>query len=103
MPGPSKYLMHPLPPEVAEYLDEIADEMVTRYGIPLAEAVARVNGQWQDMTFDDEDDLIFHELPDYWAGLIYYGRDVPFWDHDADSSSWQPSPAPPPDSPAWTL
>ncbi|WP_459185034.1 hypothetical protein [Streptomyces sp.] len=102
MPGP-RYLMHPVPAEVEKYLDDIADEMASRYGIPLAEAVARINQHWERETFDEEDDLIFHELPEFWAGLIYYGRDAAHWDPDADLSATQPHPAPPADSPAWTL
>jgi hypothetical protein len=101
----ARYPMHPLPAKVEEYLDDIADAMVSRYGIPLAEAVARINEHWEGLAFEeeDDDDLIFHELPEFWAGLIYYGRDAPHWDPDADLSSWQPRPAPPADSPAWTL
>jgi hypothetical protein len=95
--------MHPVPAEVEKYLDDIADDMVSRFGIPLREAVARINEHWEGLTFEEEDDLIFHELPDFWADLIHYGTGVPYGDPDADRSAWKPLPAPPADSPAWTL
>ncbi|MYT31701.1 MULTISPECIES: hypothetical protein [unclassified Streptomyces] len=101
MAGP-RYLVHTVP-ETEEYLDDIANDMVTRFRIPLAEAVARINRHWEGKTFDSEDDLIFHEMPEFWADLLYYGAEVPYWDPDADRSKWNPIPAPPADSSAWTL
>lgn len=98
----SRYLMRAVP-EAEEYLDEIVDDMVNRFGIPPAEAVARVNRHWDGKTFDSEDDLIFHEMPEFWADLLYYGDGVPYWDPEADRSTWQPTPPPPTGSPAWTL
>ena len=67
-----------------------------------AEAVARVNAHWAGTSFDPYPDLVCHETSEYWAYGIVYG-DVPFWSPTADRSQWQPRPAPPADSPAWTL
>ncbi len=57
-------------PQVEEYLWEIAEEMAERFGISRAEAVARIAHEWGDMTFEPENDLIFHELPEYWAHVL---------------------------------
>ncbi|KJK57681.1 hypothetical protein [Saccharothrix sp. ST-888] len=89
-------------PEMVEYFSDMADEMVQRFGISRAEAVARINESWKDDTFDSFPHILCHEFPEHWAYLIYYG-DVPYWDEDADRSTWVASDPPPADSPAWTL
>ncbi|MEV5592561.1 hypothetical protein [Streptomyces sp. NPDC052496] len=57
-------------PPAEAYLRDIADEMVQRFGIPSAEAVARINHAWSGLVFDDDNDLIFHELPEFWAHAL---------------------------------
>lgn len=62
---------------------QIADEMVTLFGISLQEAVARVNRHWSQPGADGQVpgvwivglDLVYHEEPGYWARRIYYGPD----------------------------
>lgn len=93
----------PAVPEAREYLDDIADDMVTRFGIPLAEAVARINEHWEGRSFDSEDDLIFHEMPGFWAVFLYYGDEARLQNPDADHSGLTPLSAPPKNSSAWTL
>lgn len=90
-------------PEMQEFLREIADEMVERFGVSRAEAVARINQAWGRQTFDEWPDLITHEDPEHWAYWIYYEGDVPYWEPDADRSQWRVREAPSRDSAAWTL
>ncbi|WP_354643003.1 hypothetical protein [Kitasatospora camelliae] len=91
-----------------EYFSDIADEL-QKFGISRAEAVARVNAAWEGVEFEPYPDLVCHEDPEYWAHRFYYdngrndNRPVPYWDEDADRSSWLIKPPPPADSPAWTL
>ncbi|WP_217568276.1 hypothetical protein [Streptomyces sp. GbtcB7] len=88
------------------YFREMADEMVTRFGIPRAEAVARINRAYAGQEFGLYPDLMCHELPEYWAYGLYFkpntGR-LPDDDPDTDQSVWEVRPAPPAGSPAWTL
>ncbi|MER5539796.1 hypothetical protein [Streptomyces mirabilis] len=88
------------------YFRETADEMVTRFGIPRAEAVARINGAYAGQEFGPCPDLMCHELPEYWGYGLYFkpnaGR-LPDDDPDTDLSAWEVRPAPPAGSPAWTL
>ncbi|MFH8343845.1 hypothetical protein [Streptomyces sp. NPDC018045] len=98
----SKYEMT-VTQEVEDYLDEIAEEMVGLFGIPTAEAVARINYEWRDQSFEEEDDLIFHELPEHWAYVLYYSGTVPYWDPEADRTRWSIRNAPPAGDTAWTL
>ncbi|MDH6139395.1 hypothetical protein P3T35_001395 [Kitasatospora sp. GP30] len=84
------------------FFSQIADEMITLFGIDRAEAVARLNEAWGSLAFDPYPDLVCHESAEYWAYGMYYG-DVPYWDEQADRSEWQVGPLPPADSPAWTL
>lgn len=65
-------------PEIMEYIDEIVGEMVAAFGITRDEAIGRVNRQWGGSTFDEKS-LILHQMPDDWAGDIYYGRDSYWW------------------------
>jgi len=88
--------------EMTDFFSQIADEMQQLFAISRAEAVARLNHAWGDIEFDPYPDIVCHELPEHWAYGFYYG-DVPYWDENADRSQWRPTPAPPADSPAWTL
>ncbi|PBC96987.1 hypothetical protein SAMN05446589_3595 [Streptomyces sp. OV198] len=74
--------------------------------IPRAEAVARTNRAYAGQEFGPHPDLMRHELPEYWAYGLYFnpnaGR-LPDDDLDTDLSAGEVRPAPPADSPAWTL
>ncbi|MGW3723763.1 hypothetical protein [Streptomyces sp. NPDC000851] len=94
-----------------EYFRDISKEMVSRFGISRAEAVARINERYQNAEISAYPDLMCHEFPEYWAyGLYYYpdaaGR-LPTGDEeddeDFDLSTLEVRPAPAKDSPAWTL
>jgi hypothetical protein len=87
------------------YFREMADEMVTRFGIPRADSVARVNRAYAGQEFGPYPDLMCHELPEYRAYGLYFkpnaGR-LPDDDPDTDLSVWEIRPAPPATSPAWS-
>ncbi|WP_324786349.1 hypothetical protein [Streptomyces sp. H51] len=94
-----------------EYFRAIANGMTSRFGITYAEAVARMNERYQDAEISAYPDLMCHEFPEYWAyGLYYYPDDLgrlPSGDQDdgegIDTSTLGVRPAPPRDSPTWTL
>ena len=96
------YLM-PTSTDVDELLSDIRDEMATVLGVSDAEAVARINQQWQGQDLSGDDEIVLHEDGYFWALSIYFGGNVPDWSPDADRSNWMPKPAPPRDSPCWTL
>ncbi|MGV9728514.1 hypothetical protein ACWDUE_14220 [Streptomyces albogriseolus] len=93
------------------YFRDMADEMVNRFGISRAEAVARINARYGDCDIEPYPDLMCHEEPAYWAYGAYYVPDaadrLPCGDeaHDRriDVSSLAVRPVPAPGSPAWTL
>lgn len=93
----------PTSEDVDALLADIRAEMSSVLGLSDAEAVARINEQWGALDLSGEDEIILHEDGYYWALAIYYGGDVPDWSPDADRSSWRPRPAPPADSPSWTI
>ncbi|MEV4440217.1 hypothetical protein AB0K09_14545 [Streptomyces sp. NPDC049577] len=97
----SVFLM-PATAEAEEYLHEIVDVMVDECGISRAEAVARVNDAWGDLSFSEWPDLIGHELPEHWAYGFCYG-DVRYWDPTADRSEWVLREPPPAGAPCWTV
>jgi hypothetical protein len=69
------------------YCWKIARELVTQFGISESEAVGRINRDWRFDGIDSrfcieygpEFHLAYHELPEYWAQEIYYGRDSHWW------------------------
>ena len=65
-------------PESVRFCRSILDEMTRIHGIPREEALRRVNHHWSGADFVD-DDLRFHELPEFWAEDIYYGSDSYWW------------------------
>ena len=102
----------PLDEEMLGYFREMVDVLVERVGVPRAEAVARVNaayGTRQSAALDLQ--LMGHELPEYWACGLYYGPDgrgrIPVGDPVADAAidltTLPVRPAPPKDSPFWTV
>jgi hypothetical protein len=102
----------PLDEEMLAYFREMADVLVERVGISRAEAVARINAMYgtrESAAWGVE--LMGHELPEYWAYGTYYSPDRrkrlpvgdPLADADIDFSTLPVRPAPPKDSPFWTL
>jgi hypothetical protein len=102
----------PLDEEMLGYFREMVDVLVERVDVPRAEAVARVNaayGTRQWVVLDLQ--LMGHELPEYWAYGLYYGPDSrgrspvgdPVADADIDFTALPVRPAPPKDSPFWTV
>ncbi|WP_328495897.1 hypothetical protein OHS59_26580 [Streptomyces sp. NBC_00414] len=93
------------------YFREIVDEMVGRFGISRAEAVARLNHRYGGTEIAPYPDLMCHEFPEFWAyGPYYYPDDagrLPTGDASADAgidvTRLRIRPRPPEDSPAWTL
>ncbi|WP_405587861.1 hypothetical protein [Streptomyces sp. NBC_01190] len=89
--------------EVVELLRDTVDEMTAMFGISKAEAVARINAQWEGQEFLERSDIILHEDSYYWSLFIYYDGDVPNWNPGADRSSWSVKSAPPRGSEFWTI
>ena len=89
--------------EVGELLRDTVDEMTAMFGISKAEAVARINAQWEGQEFLERSDIVLHEDSYYWSLFIYYGGDVPDWSPEADRSSWIVKSVPPRDSEFWTI
>jgi hypothetical protein len=77
----------------------IAEEMARAFGIPRAEAVARINRQWPEPDAPGRVprvwivglDLVYHETEAFWAADIYYGHGSFWWLPDAHPRSL-PSP-----------
>lgn len=98
--------------EMLEYFRDMADVLVERCGISRAEAVARLNERYAGKEMSPlEQGLMGHEFPEFWAyGVYYYPDDkgrLPVGDADADAgidfTRLRVRPAPPKDSPFWTL
>lgn len=60
-----------------EFLTEIVQEMVSRFGIFQDEAIARINYAWKNKRIVG-DHIIYHETPEYWAQALYFGK-RDFW------------------------
>ncbi|MFE7984118.1 hypothetical protein ACFUZA_18405 [Streptomyces cellulosae] len=89
-----------------QYFREIADELVGRFGMSRAEAVARINAVYEGADIEPYPDLMCHEEPDYWAyGLYFLPKDgrSPHSGSVGDLEEWETRPAPPRDSHVWTL
>ena len=72
--------LFPTDAELAAFCCEIADELVTRFGISEEEAVGRINRDWRlRYCLGPHVYLAYHETPEYWAQEIYYGKDSRWW------------------------
>ena len=83
-----------------DFCRDIVEEMVTRFGVSRAEAVARVNRRWSDVDPGDRGpriwivglDIVYHEDAAFWACDIYYGH-TDWWKRKPGTT---PEPLPPP-------
>lgn len=92
--------------EMLDYFRQMAEEMVSRFGISRAEAVARINATYEGAEIDPYPDLMCHELPEYWVYGLYFkprGGQLPYGAPGEDLSAWEVRPAPSSDSRFWTL
>ncbi|MGW3816172.1 hypothetical protein [Streptomyces sp. NPDC005046] len=96
--------------EWLDYFRAMTDVLVTRFGIPRAESVARINERYAAAELKPMgEDLLGHELPEFWAYGLYFEPDsrgmLPSGspESDRDLHAWAVRPAPPRDSAAWTL
>lgn len=108
-PRTGEFLLR-LDEEWLDYFREMADVLVERFGISRAEAVARINeGYAAEELQPMGQDLMGHELPEFWAHHLYFRADarglLPSGDQtsDGDLAKWDVRPAPRRDSAAWTL
>ncbi|MET7700980.1 hypothetical protein [Streptomyces sp. NPDC005485] len=108
-PRTGEFLLR-LDEEWLDYFREIADVLVERFGISRAEAVARINEAYAAEELQPMgQDLLGHELPEFWAHRLYFRPDArglfPSGDPtaDGDLARWDVRPAPRRDSAAWTL
>ncbi|MGW7076866.1 hypothetical protein [Streptomyces sp. NPDC054866] len=110
-PLPHEFLA-PLSDTMLEYYRDMADVMVELFGMPRAEAVARINERYARAdTEASAHEIMGHEFPEFWAYGLYYKSDsegrVPTGDEEADAgidfAALKRWPAPPEGSSAWTL
>ena len=57
----------------------IAEEMMRIGGITEAEAIGRINRQWQGIDFIGSTDITYHRNPEHWAKTIFYTDDTLWW------------------------
>lgn len=61
------------------YCEKIIQIMVLQFGLSEADARTRMNNEWTGQVIIGPTDLIYHELPEYWANSIYYGKNSGWW------------------------
>jgi hypothetical protein len=71
----------PATEEATKYLDLIVTTMMQLFNVSDAEAVGRINRFWSGYPLHSEGSVnaLLHEMPDFWAKTIYYGRHVKWW------------------------
>lgn len=89
--------------EVAELVVEILDELTKRNGLPLREAVARMNAQWGDLDLTSPTDIVLHETGYFWATIMLFEEPIPHWWEGSDRSGWVQRAVSPVDSGCWTV
>jgi len=71
----------PASDEAKLYLERIAGTLRDLFGVDRDEAIGRINRFWQasDFTQPGAVNALLHEMPDFWAKTIWYGRDAKWW------------------------
>ncbi|TQF70151.1 hypothetical protein [Pseudoalteromonas luteoviolacea] len=66
--------------EAENFCKEVVQCMSELCSISKEEALSRVNHHWLHLeVFGGEDEIAYHEAPDFWAQDIYYGSDSYWW------------------------
>ena len=60
-----------------------AQEMVNFFNISEEEAIQRINNSWKENDFTEENDMIYHEDPEFWAKTIYC-RQNEWWNYKTE-------------------
>ncbi|HZG16477.1 MAG TPA: hypothetical protein VE710_15915 [Candidatus Bathyarchaeia archaeon] len=58
------------------FFKEILIDLISYFPLTQSEAIDLINKQWQGYIFDGIN-IIYHDLPDVWAGHLYWGDT--FW------------------------
>jgi hypothetical protein len=69
------------------FCDEIIATMVGLFGISEQEALGRINNHWKNYALLGKDNIVYHELADFWAKTIYYEDGAYWW---LDSAELKP-------------
>ena len=91
--------------EALDYLRGVIETMMTSFGITREEALGRINVVWSPVgAVTGPEDLMYHELPVYWANHFYFGKESCWWlDEDRRQELGLPPLAPLPYRPAGRL
>lgn len=65
--------------ESAAYCEMIVEHLIVWFGISEEEAVGRINRHFQGLAILGEVTAFYHEMPEDWAGFIYYESGVHWW------------------------
>ena len=57
--------------EARAFCEEVLEELTRTYGLSRTEALQRMNKLWRGQRVGGPDELVYHELPEYWAQTIY--------------------------------
>jgi hypothetical protein len=60
------------------FCQEVASELMRLFGVSAEEAVGRINRHWSGQAITGED-IVYHETADYWAHVMYYGKESSWW------------------------
>ncbi|MCQ4087346.1 hypothetical protein [Saccharibacillus sp. JS10] len=71
-------LVFPANEKAKDYCLWIAEVMQSEFGISKKEAVDRINSFWRRNDLTDDDNIMYHEGPDFWAYQIYC-KDTFWW------------------------
>ncbi len=66
------------------HFDKIALKMVDLFKIDHEEAVGRINRHWSGETVTGSDNMLDHEVLDYWANTVFYGWGSFWWMNPPD-------------------
>lgn len=54
-------------------------ELISRFPLTQFEGIHLINSRWGHLSLLDEDEITYHELPEFWAKEFYWGTDTFWW------------------------
>lgn len=62
-----------------DFCRSILIELISRFLLSQREGIDLINSQWKHTSLTEEYNIIYHELPEYWAKDFYWGEDEVWW------------------------
>jgi len=67
-----------------DFCRSILIELISRFPLTQLEGIHLINSRWGHISLVAEDEIAYHESPEFWAKEFYWGTDTVWWKTEND-------------------